>query len=387
MSAKKQRHAFDTRLVHAGESPDPATGAHGVPLYQNTTYAFRSFDQLQASNRGEVPRFFYQRYGNPTVRCLELKMADLEGAEQCVATATGMTAISAVLEEMVGCDGHLIAATDLYQVSHEVIDADVAAMGCPVSKVEIWDIDQVRKSVRPNTSVIFAESLSNPRIDIADVRQLAEIAHEVGAVLVVDNTFLSPSLYRPLADGADLVVHSATKYLSGTGQVMGGFVSGSNEVVARIRARLARSGGTMQPFAAWQILSGIKTLSLRMDRHSASAQQIAELLDWHDAVQEVRYPTLPGCRGFSAEARVNDERHGGLLSFTLKGGESSIRAFIDSLELFTIAVSLGEASSLVWPYADGTIRLSIGLEDSSDLLQDVTHSLDSAANVDLNSAS
>src|SRR5215217_4640613 len=240
-----QSHAFDTRAIHAGEAPDPVTGAHGVPLYQNSTYAFRSFEQVEAYKAGVVPHYDYTRGANPTVRCFELKMADLEGAAEATTAATGMAAITATLGEVLGTDGHLVVADNVYHYTGEYLHMDVPAMGGCVTQVEIGDLDEVEAAIRENTRAIYCETFSNPLMHVADLPVLAEIAHRRGALLIVDNTFLSPALLRPLELGADIVIHSATKYLAGTGQVMGGVIAGEREWIGRIRDRLVRLGGTM----------------------------------------------------------------------------------------------------------------------------------------------
>jgi cystathionine beta-lyase/cystathionine gamma-synthase len=369
--------AFDTRLVHAGEGPDPATGAHGVPLYQNSTFAFRSYDQVMAFERGELPHFVYQRYGTPTVRVLELKMADLEGAELCASAATGMAAVTATLQELLrGGGGHVVAATDLYQVTHEILDKDVGCWGGSVTRAPIGDLDAVRAAMTAQTRLILAETLSNPHLEVADIEALAEIARAHDAVLVVDNTFLSPALYRPLEHGADLVIHSATKYLAGSGQMMGGFVSGRQALVGPIQARLARQGAGMQPFGAWQILAGIKTLSLRMERHSSTAARLAALCDGHPKVDKVYSPSNPEHPGQDVARRLFGDRFGGLFSLRFKAGNAAAKAFVDTLQIATIAVSLGEPTTLVWPYADGLVRVAVGLEDPGDLDEDFMQALE-----------
>jgi methionine-gamma-lyase len=372
-------HAFDTRVVHAGEAPDPSTGAHGVPLYQNSTYAFRSFDQVEAFEQGVVPHFVYSRYGNPTVRCFELKMADLEGAEAAAAAATGMAAISATLLHVTAGGGHLVAADELYNVSADVICQDLPAQGATVTRVDAGDLVAVAAAVTPATRAIYVETLSNPRLKVADLDALAEIAHRRGALLIVDNTFLSPALLRPIEYGADLVLHSATKYLAGTGQAQGGVVAGRRELVGPIAARLARLGGSMSPFAAWLLLVGIKTLALRMERQSLSAARLAAFLAGHPAVATVHYPTLPGYPGSAVAHRLIGGRFGGVLSFTLKGGTEAARACLNALKLCTMAVSLGDASTLVWPFDGGeTVRVAVGLEDPADIEADFAMGLDRA---------
>ena len=369
------QYRFDTRSIHAGEAPDPSTGAHGVPIYQNTTFAFRSFDQVEAWKQGQAPHYFYARGGTPTVRCFELKMADLEGAEAAVAGATGMAAIAATLVDVMCNGGHLIAATDLYEATSLLISQDLASMGGKFTQVDATDLDEVEAAIEPETRAIFVETFSNPLVKVADLDALASIAHRHDALLIVDNTFLSPALSRPLDHGADLVIHSATKYLAGHGQAMGGVVAGERSRITSIAGRISRLGGALSPFAAWLLLAGAKTLPLRMERHSTNAQRISELLEAHPAVEDVNYPGLASAPGHEIATRLAGDRFGGLLSFTLKGGEPSVRAFVNALELCTIAVSLGECSTLVWPYDSGLIRLAVGLEDPEDLVEDIERGL------------
>jgi methionine-gamma-lyase len=384
--ATNRKYRFDTRSIHAGEAPDPSTGAHGVPIYQNTTFAFRSYDQVEAWRQGRAPHFLYAREGNPTVRCFELKMVDLEGAEAAVAGATGMAVIAATLLDVLSDGGQLIASTDLYEVTTNLICQDLAGMGATVSTVDTTDLGAVEAAIAPETKALFVETLSNPQVKVADLKALAELAHRRDALLIVDNTFLSPAILRPLEHGADLVIHSATKYLAGHGQAMGGIVAGKQERIARIAQRISRLGGALSPFAAWLLLAGVKTLPLRMERHSTTAQRIAELLAAHPAVETVNFPGLPGSPGHETAARLTGGRYGGLLSFTLKGGEEAVRAFVNALELGTIAVSLGECSTLLWPYPDGLIRFAVGLEDPEDLVEDIGRGLEAAGGHQLGAA-
>jgi cystathionine beta-lyase/cystathionine gamma-synthase len=373
--ANQNRYRFDTRSIHAGEAPDPSTGAHGVPIYQNTTFAFRSYDQVEAWRAGRAPHYLYAREGNPTVRCFELKMADLEGAEAAVAGATGMAVIAAALLDVMCDGGHLIASTDLYEVTNNLICLDLAGMGGKVTQVDATDLEAVEVAIGPEIKAIFVETFSNPLVRVADLDALADLAHRHDALLIVDNTFLSPALLRPLEHGADLVIHSATKYLAGHGQAMGGVVAGKQSRITSIAQRISRLGGAMSPFTAWLLLAGAKTLPLRMERHSTTAQRLAELLAAHSAVETVNFPGLAGSAGHATAARLAGDRFGGLLSFTLKGGEPAVRAFVNALEICTIAVSLGECSTLLWPYDSGLIRLAVGLEDPEDLIEDVERGL------------
>ncbi len=374
--------AFQTRCIHAGEAPDPSTGAHGVPLYQNVTYAFASFEQVEAMRAGQAPHFTYSPRGNPTVRCLELKLADLERAEIALATASGMAAISATLMTLTANGGHIVASDEVYDLTRDALVHMVPAHGGSATFVPTNDTAAVQAAIGPRTRAIYVEPFSNPTLRVADLPALARITRRHGIPLVVDNTFLSPALLRPLEHGADLVLHSATKYLSGFGQVQGGFVSGRRALVDPIRETMIGFGGQMPPFAAWMLLAGVKTLPMRVERHAENAGRIARLLAAHPAVRAVHYPGLPGDPGHAAAARMlgdGQDRFGGMVSFSLAGGKPATAAFVDALRIATIAVSLGDVSTLVWPWHDrDLVRLSVGIEDGDDLERDVLAALDAA---------
>lgn len=376
---RQRRYRFTTRMIHAGEAPDPFTGARGVPIYQSATYAFSSYDQIRRWEDGEIEHFQYSREANPTVAVLERKIADLEGAEACVATGTGMAAISAILLHYASDGGHIIAGDQLYGSSGDLLDSDIPALGGQITRIDLRDRTAVEAAMRPNTKLIYAETVSNPYLHVADVPALAEIAHRHGAALAIDNTFLSPALYRPLEDGADLVLHSATKYLSGSGQTLGGVISGKAEVIQKLRERIVKLGSGMAPFTAWLIINGCKTLAFRVERHQQTTQRIAERLASHPAVQRVNYPGLPQHPEHQTIQRLTGGPAGGLLSFSLTGDPDTTRAFIDALALCTIAVSLGEATTLIWPYREGLIRLAVGLEDPDDLIADLCLGLEAAS--------
>jgi methionine-gamma-lyase len=295
---------FGTRCIHAGEAPDPTTGAHGVPLYQNVTFAFETNGQVEAMRSGERPHFTYSPRGNPTVRCLELKIADLEGTETSVAMSSGMAAVSSVLLTLLGNGGHLVASDQLYDLTSDFLRDDLPALGGSTNFVDLSDTDAIREAITPQTRAIYVEAFSNPLLRVSDIRALARIAAENDLVLVVDNTFLSPALLRPVALGADIVLHSATKYLSGNGQVQGGVVSGPRRLIDPIRSRALRLGAAMPPFAAWLLLAGIHTLPLRMERHSENASRLANLLAAHPAVAEVHYPGLISDPGHALAASL-----------------------------------------------------------------------------------
>ena len=364
-----QLYGFTTRSIHAGEAPDPTTGAHGVPIYQNATYAFRSYEGLESWRNG-APHFLYAREGNPTVRCLELKLADLEGAESAAATASGMAAISATLLHLLAGGGHLIASAELYAVTKEFLLRDLPGFGATVSLVDCTDLEAVEAAITSETRALFTESFSNPMLHVADLPALGELTRRRGIQLVVDNTFLSPALLRPLEHGADIVVHSATKYLSGHGNVLGGVVCGPRAAIGPIAGLVSRLGGTMSPFSAWLLLTGVKTLGLRAERHSSNASAIAELLENHRAVDVVHYPGLASHPHHQVAKRQVGTRFGGMLSFEIRG-DGAISRFLGALKLPTIAVSLGDTATLIWPMAGSKlIRLSVGLEDLADLEAD-----------------
>jgi methionine-gamma-lyase len=373
---------FSTRCIHAGEAPDPTTGAHGVPLYQNVTFAFETNGQVEAMRSGERPHFTYSPRGNPTVRCLELKIADLEGTESSIAMSSGMAAISSLLLTLLANGGHLVASDQLYDLTRNFLRDDLPALGASASFVDLSDVDATREAITPQTRAIYVEPFSNPLLRVSDIRLLARIAHENDLLLVVDNTFLSPALLRPVTLGADIVLHSATKYLSGNGQVQGGVVSGPRRLIEPIRSRANRLGAAMSPFAAWLLLSGIHTLPLRMERHSENASRLADLLVAHPAVAEVHYPGLRSDPGHAlAMSLLGAGQHlfGGMIAFRLAAGCDATGPFLDALELCTIAVSLGDSSTLVWPWPGGNlIRISTGLEDFGDLEADIVRALNAA---------
>ena len=372
---------FSTRCIHAGEAPDPTTGAHGVPLYQNVTFAFETYSQVDAMRNGDRPHFTYSPRGNPTVRCLELKIADLEGTEASVALSSGMAAVSSVMLTLLADGGHLVASDQLYDLTSDFLREDLAALGGSVTFIDLSDADAVRQAITPQTRAIYVEPFSNPLLRVADIGMLARIADESDLVLVVDNTFLSPALLRPAALGAHIVLHSATKYLSGNGQVQGGVVSGPKRLIDSIRARALRLGAVMSPFAAWLLLAGVHTLPLRMQRHSENASRLANLLVAHPAVADVHYPGLSSDPGHALAASLlgpGELQCGGMISFALAAGHDAFSPFLDALELCTIAVSLGDSSTLVWPWPCGDlIRVSTGLEDFADLEADILQALNS----------
>jgi len=379
------KFGLQTRCIHAGEAPDPTTGAHGVPLYQNVTYAFRSYEQVEAMREGRLPHFTYSPRGNPTVRALELKIADIEGAESCVAFGSGMSAITTTLLHFLRDGGHVVAGVETYDLTKDFLLHEAPRLGGSVTFVDITDPTAVRAAIQANTRAIYAEPASNPVLTIADIPALAAVARDHELTLVTDNTFLSPGVFRPIEHGADLVIHSATKYLSGHGQVQGGVVSGPRALIESLRDAMVLHGGQMSPSAAWNLLMGVKTLVLRTDRHSANAKVLAKMLDDHPAVRTVYYPGLDSHLGHHIAARMfGHERDcwGGMVSIELHGGRAAKAAFVNSVEVATLAVSLGDVSTLVWPWHDrDLVRISVGVEDIDDLTTDLRRALDAAHTV------
>ena len=368
---------FTTRTVHAGEGPDPVTGAHGTPIYQNTTFALGTYDRFKAFWAGEEGVYGYSRDLNPTVRHLEQKMLDLEGAEDCVALASGMAAISATLLTL-GAGGHVIAASEIYNTANKLVTEDLPTHGMRFSRVPITNLAAVEAAIEPDTRFIYTEVVSNPTLVVADIFALAELAHRHDLLLVIDNTFLSPALLRPIEYGADIVIHSATKYLAGHGETLGGVVSGRNEQIDRIRTKALRLGGTLSPFAAWIIMTGMRTLTLRVERHGKNGMAVARYLANHPAVRAVHYPGLEDDPGHGIASRLYGEEggYGGMVSLRLNGGEPAMACLVENMQLITFATSLGDTSSLAWPILNtDVLRLSIGIEDEADIIADLESAL------------
>lgn len=379
---------FSTRAIHAGQGPDPATGATIVPIYQTSTFT--------QSAPGEHLGYEYSRSGNPTRSALETCLASLEEAEFGLAFASGLAAETAVLSLLAPGD-HIVAAEDLYGGTVRLLEGVVAPMGIAVSYVDSTDIGVVRASLRPSTRLLWVESPSNPLLHVTDIRSVAQVTHAAHAQLVVDNTFATPYLQRPLALGADVVVHSTTKYIGGHSDVVGGAVLTSNpEVHSRLRFYQNAAGAVPGPFDAWLTLRGVKTLAVRMRQHEENARAVAEFLAGHDGVEAVYYPGLAGHPGHEL-ARAQMSGFGGMVSARLRGGRRAAHAFLRSLRLFSLAESLGGVESLAsypaemthasLPAAErdrrgisgGLVRLSVGIEDIEDLVADLEAALAESA--------
>ncbi len=374
-----------TAAIHAGEGVDPTTGALAAPIYQTATFAFESAqakeDAVDASMEGAPDAYFYSRTSNPTNRVLEEKVAALEGAEDALACASGMGAISAVLFSQLKAGDHLVLSDNLFIITEILVNQTLRPLGIEVTPVDISNLDAIRSAIRPNTRMIFTESITNPYMRFADLGSIAQIARDAGARFVVDNTFFTPSLLKPLAFGADIVVHSATKYLSGHGDTVSGIVAGSAADMGLARIQMDALGAAAAPFNSWLVARGVRTLPLRMRQHSANGRAVAELLRDHPEVDWVRYPGLDSDAAHEVASKYMPNGFGGMISFRMTKGRSAMETFCESLELAGVAVSLGDLHTLAYPMPkrDFMVRLSVGCEDPDDLIADVTQALDKVA--------
>jgi cystathionine beta-lyase/cystathionine gamma-synthase len=377
MRERTEGRGFATRAIHAGERPDPVTHAHRTPIYATATYTFdTAAEKEEAVDRAlawEPDVYFYSRTGNPTNRALEAKVASLEGAEDAVVSSSGMASVSATLLAHLASGDHIVAGQELFAITDVLLDQDFPKRGIGVTRVDPTDLAAIETAITPATRLIFVECATNPRLRVPDLDALAAIAGRHDLLLVADNTFLGPALLRPLEHGADLVLHAATKYLSGHGDAVSGVVAGRKALVDPIRRQTDTLGQAASPFSSFLVQRGIRTLPLRSFAASANAARIAAFLDGHDKVGWVRYPGLASHPDHAVARRLLGERFGGMVTFKPRGGLEAMAAFTDHLRLCDIGVSLGDIHTLVYPRPKdgGIIRLSIGCEDIDDLLEDV----------------
>jgi O-acetylhomoserine (thiol)-lyase len=417
---------FDTLSLHAGSSPDPSTGARAVPIHLSTSFVFESSDHAAALFNLERSGHVYSRLSNPTTAVLEQRMAALEGGVGAIATASGQAALHLTVATLMGAGSHIVASSALYGGSHNLLHYTLSRFGIETTFVKPGDLDAWRAAVRPNTKLFFGETVGNPGMDVLDVPAVSEIAHEAGVPLLVDATFTPPCLFQPLDHGADLVMHSATKFLCGHGTVIGGIVTdggsfdwdasahfpelsqayeGFHNMVftqeSTIGAFLLRArreglrdfGACLSPHSAWLILQGIETLSLRMAQHMRNATRVIEFLTSHPMVSRVAHPMVADHPSHALAQRLLPKGAGSVFSFDIKGSRAQGKAFIESLKIFSHLANVGDAKSLVIHPAStthfrmsdsdlaqagigpGTIRLSIGLEDADDLIDDLKRAL------------
>ena len=375
---------FATRAIHAGQDPEPLTGAVVVPIYQTSTFAQ---DQVGETRAG----YDYSRAGNPTRTALEQALAALEGAASGFAFASGMAAADTYIRAVLRPGDHLMLPDDAYGGTFRLVDKICVPWGLTYSTVRLGDLDAVRAAIRPTTRVLWSETPTNPLLGIADIAALADISHAAGAQLLVDNTFASPYLQQPLALGADVVLHSTTKYIGGHSDVIGGaLVTDSAELAEALAFHSKSMGAVPGPVDTWLTLRGLKTLAVRMDRHCDNAERVVDLLVGHPRVGRVYYPGLPGHQGHDVAARQM-RRFGGMVSFGVVGGQEEALKVCRRTRLFTLGESLGGVESLIehpglmthasvagsaLQVPDDLIRLSVGIEDADDLLADLRDALD-----------
>ena len=420
---------FDTLSLHAGASPDPATGARAVPIHLTTSFVFESSDHAASLFNLERAGHVYSRISNPTNAVLEQRVAALEGGIGAIATASGQAALHLSIATLMGAGSHIVASTALYGGSQNLLHYTMRRFGIETTFVKPGDLDGWRAAVQPNTKLFFGETVGNPGLDVLDIEVVAAIAHEAGAPLLVDSTLTSPWLIKPFDHGADLVYHSATKFLSGHGTVIGGIVvdggsfdwerSGKfkeltepydgfhNMVFSEestvgaflLRARregLRDFGACMSPHTAWLILQGVETLSLRMARHMSNTEKVINFLASHVFVSRVGHPLLESHPSHALAKKLLPRGAGSVFSFDLKGSRNQGKAFVESLKVFSHLANVGDCRSLVIHPAStthfrmtdealagagitqGTIRLSIGLEDADDLIDDLKRALKAA---------
>ncbi len=394
MGDADDRYGFSTRAIHHGYDPQAHQGALVPPIYQTSTYAFPTVEHGAACFAGEIDGHFYSRISNPTLAVLEQRMASLEGGEAALALASGMGAITSTLWTLLRPGDELIVGLTVYGCTFAFMHHGIGQFGVTVRHVDLDDPVALAAALTPRTRMIFFETPANPTMRLVDIARVVEVARRHDVLVVVDNTYCTPYLQRPLAWGADLVVHSATKYLSGHGDITAGLVVGSAALVGRIRLEGLKdmTGAVMSPHDASLLMRGIKTLALRMDRHCSNALAVAQRLERAPQVEQVRYP---GLERFAQHALAQRQMRlpGGMIAFELKGGVRAGQRFMNALQLFSRAVSLGDAESLAQHPAsmthsayspqerlqhgisEGLVRLSVGLEDVEDLLADVDQAL------------
>lgn len=420
-----KNYRFETRQLHVGqENPDPVTDARAVPIYATTAYVFK--DSAQAANRFALaePGNIYNRLMNPTADVFEQRIAALEGGAAALAVATGSAAVTYAIQNIAKAGDHIVSAATVYGGTYNLLANTLAEGGIETTFVDASDVNNFAAAIRENTKALYVESLGNPNCDIVDMEALAEVAHSHGIPLIVDSTFATPFLFRPLEHGADIVVHSATKFIGGHGTVMGGViidggkfdwtqndkfpgiskpnpnyhgavfseVCGNLAYIVKIRATLLRdTGATISPFNSFLLIQGLETLSLRVERHVQNALRVVDYLASHPQVVKVNHPSLPGHPNHELYKKYYTQGGGSIFTFEVKGGADAARKFCESLELFSLLANVADVKSLVIHPAStthsqmtpeelaaggitpSTIRLSIGTEHIDDIIEDLEH--------------
>lgn len=389
-----QQKGIGTIAIHGGHEKNPF-GSLATPIYQTSTFIFDNVEQGGARFAGKEDGYIYSRLGNPTVSVAEKKMALLEGGEACVATGSGMGAIASTLWTLIKAGDHILADKVLYGCTFALLSHGLTKFNVEVDFIDMSDLNLVKKSIKDNTKVIYLETPANPNLKICNIQEISKIAHLNNDIqVIVDNTFATPYCQKPLDLGADIVVHSATKYLNGHGDVIAGFVIGKKEVITQVRLFGIKdmTGSVLSPHDASLIIRGLKTLEIRMQKHCENAQKVANFLNNHEKVKKVYYPGLSNHEGFNiAKKQMNN--FGGIVSFELKDGFEAGIKLLNSLELCSLAVSLGDTETLIQHPASmthsayskeelenaglsaGLVRLSVGLENIDDIILDLNNGL------------
>ncbi|MDO8726163.1 MAG: PLP-dependent aspartate aminotransferase family protein [Candidatus Methanoperedens sp.] len=385
-----KKNGFSTRAIHAGEKKSELR-AMVPPIYQTAPFVFNDAAHGARLMSGKEKGYVYSRGLNPTTEVLEEKIADLEGGEAALSQASGMAAISAAVFASVKSGDHVIADEVIYGSTYDLF-VDLAKFGVKVSFVDTSDLNSLENAFLAETKLVFFETPANPTMKLTDIKAVSDIAHEKGAQVMVDNTFMTPYYQRPLSLSADVVVHSATKYLNGHGDTMGGIVVGKSTFISSTRHTAKNIGGALSPFNAWLIIRGMKTLAVRMERHNSNAMEVARFLEGHEKIECVLYP---GLMSFPQKDLADKQMtgYGGMVAFVLKTA-GDVPLFLNSLKLCTLAVSLGETSTLVqhpasmthaviprenrlkYGIPDELVRMSVGLEDVEDIIADVKQALE-----------
>ncbi len=381
---------FATKAIHGGKTKDKNSGALATPIYQTSTFVFDSAEQGGRRFALEEDGYIYTRLGNPNTTVVEEKIALFEGADAAMAAASGIGAITSAIWPIVKAGDHIVADETIYGCTFAFLNHGITKFGVEVTFVDTSNPENVKNAIKENTKIVYLETPANPTLKLCDIKEVARIAHEAGDIMViVDNTFATPYLQRPLELGADAVIHSATKYLNGHGDVIAGFVAGKKDYIADVRLIGVKdmTGACMSPFDAYLIERGLKTLEIRMEKHCANAQKVAEYLEKHPKVERVYYPGLQSFEQYEL-AQKQMKLPGAIIAFEVKGGFEAGKKLINNTELMALAVSLGDAETLIQhpasmthsPYtpeeraqagiSEGLIRVSIGLENAEDIIAD-----------------
>jgi methionine-gamma-lyase len=396
-------HAPETKAVHAGVNPNEHR-AVTPPIYQTSTFAFDTADQGAELFAGRQPGYIYTRMLNPTVQGLEQALASLEGGAAALACGSGMAAIHTALGAFLKAGDHVVCSDSVYGPTCSLVEKVLPRFGIENTIVDTSDVENVRRALRPNTRVVYVETPGNPTLVVSDIKAIADLAHEHGAIVIADNTFLTPILQRPLELGADIVVHSLTKFLNGHADVIGGaIIAKTMDMYHELRVMLNHFGGVLPPMESFLVHRGLKTLAVRMQRHCESGQRMAEFLEGHPAVAWARYPGLKSHPQYELSQRQTSG-HGALISFELKGGLEAGKRVMNAVQICALAVSLGGVETLIQHPAsmthasmgaearkragitDGLVRLSVGIENIDELIADLDAALNAAVATDAVSA-